>query len=279
MKFILQQEKLVELLEKLSLVDVFPSSIIGVKKGENGKPVMFSIQREQSGRIIRYLKVNDTFFDKIETPKKQEAIDIDAVKISKAIKKFAGRTVEVATIDDKLSIKGVFEDIDDKDKVVNKRELALHFNYSEPQNVTSQLSIKFQDGTPHVGKDNKVPLSVETQVNLEDLKMAVELASVFDTEYFSFSLPKKDKLTIRVGNLRKFSEFLTWQPKFKLTAGEEYKSVYTFGFKQLVDVLRKDDITMRTASGAPAWVYEITDDYTLGVLIPPHVPTEEEVAV
>ena len=277
MKFKLKQEKLEELLEKLSVVDMYPSSVIAIKKGDDGKAVMFSIQREASGRALRYLKVNDTFFDEIEVPEKQEAIEIDAIKVLKAIKKFLPGTNLVVSVDgDKLVVTGLFEDKNEEGEVTNKRELSHNLNYSEPAEVQTSLPIDFKDGIPHVGK-NKVPLDTEIKINLEDLKTAVELASVYDTEYFTFDLPKKQKLTMRIGALRSFSEFCTYQPKFNITAGESFKSIYTYGIKQLLSVMRFNDITMRASNEAPCWIYEKADDYTLGILMPPHVPTEEEV--
>lgn len=266
-----------ELMEKLSLVDMFPSVVLAIKKDEKtNKAVMFSIQREASGRALRYLKVNDSFFDEIEVPNApQEAIEIDAERVLKAVKKIMPGTQLTIEKDDKLVISGHYQDKDDDGKVTNTRTISHHLTYTEPDEVETGLPLLFKDGIPHVGK-KEVPLDIDVKVNLEDLKSIVELTSVYNTDFYKFDLEKGKPLTVRVGDLRSFSDYCTYQPRFHLKAGEEFSLILTYGIKQVVSILRYDDITMRASSNVPCWVYEKSDDYTLGILFPPHIPSEEE---
>ena len=61
MKFVLKQENLEYMLEKLSVGNMFPSCVITLKEGK-----IFSIQREDSGRSLRMAKFNKEFFEEIQ---------------------------------------------------------------------------------------------------------------------------------------------------------------------------------------------------------------------
>lgn len=277
MKFKLKQEKMEELMEKLSLVDMYPSVVIVVKKDETtGKPVMFSIQREASGRALRYLKVKDTFFDEIENPETQEAIEIDAGRVLKAVKKILpGTVLEIEKEGNKLKISGEYEDKDDKGNVTDRRKTLPYITFTDPEEVVTTLPLDFdKHGTPLIGK-NKLPLNVDIKINIDDLKEATDYASVFDTEFFKFDLKQGEKLSIRIGDLRDFSDYWRYQPRYTEVAGNELSVILTYGMKQIASVF-KGDITFRAATNSPCWIYEKTDDYTVGVLIPPHIPSEEE---
>jgi len=276
MKFKLKQEKLEELLEKMLVVDIFPSSVFSIRKdGKTGKPVIFSIQRDVHGRAMRYMKVKDTFFDEIDDVDKQESIEIDVNRVMNSIKKIRpGTLLTVETAGNKLQISGKYEKTDDDGKVTRAKNLSVNITFKEPETIETNLPFEFKNGVPVVGK-KEVALDVTLNINNEDFKDLTEYASTVKTDFYMFSVTKESPLNVRVGNLHDFSDYWTYEPDYNLESGEELSVILSFGIPQISKTFRHD-VSMRAFTDAPAWIYEHTDDYTLGILIPPYIPTEEE---
>jgi len=275
LKFKLKQEKFQELLEKLIVKDIFPSSTICVDNdSKTGKPVLFSIQKETHGRAVRYLKVNSNFFEEIEEGKDAIEIDVDrTLSIVKLIRPNTLLTIE--TVDNKLKISGVYEEKDDKGNVTSSRKIAPHITFKTPEekDIKKKLPFAVEGKTPVVGEGD-IPLDVQFEMELDDLKDLPEVASSVKTEYYSFRM-KDGKLNLRIGDLHNFSDFWDYEPRIKTKMGNTLEMILTFGLSEVASTCRSNP-TINAHSYAPIWLYEKTDDYLFGILIPTYNPREGE---
>jgi len=275
MKFKLKQEKLQELLEKLIVRDIFPSSIITISKdSKTDEPVLFSIQKEGHGRAFRYLKVNKDFF--IEIEECEESIEVDVDRTLNVIKKInPGTELTIETEGNKLVITGEYKELDKDGNVKSKRIVAPHISYKEPnQDILREIPFKFDGNYPVIGKD-KVKIDNHFLFNLEDMKEITEFAGTVKTEYYQVTM-EKDNLTIRVGDLHDFSDFVNYSPRYEMKNGGAFKLILSYAVAEVADTFRISPINCMMTTDTPAWLFEKTNEYLFGVLIPPYVPDESE---
>ena len=252
MKFKLKQEKLQTLLEKLLVKDMFVDSVISVKDKK-----LFSIQREEHARALRFAKFNESFFEEIDDS--TEAINIDIQKIFNVIKNISAETdLTVEIKGNKLSISG--------------KNVDINFSYKEPtEEVLTALPFEMDDGCPIVG-DTKDKLDTSIKITLEDFKGISAYGSAMKTEFYKFMIKNK-KVSVRVGDLHEFSDYVIFEPDSKVLNGPELDSTYTYGIAQVAETF-DSDINIKTKTACPIWIYEGTKDHILGVLIPPYVVNE-----
>lgn len=274
MLFKLKQEKLQELLEKLILVDIFMSSVITVtKETKTGKPVLFSIQKEAHGRAFRYVKFNNNFFDEIEPCEETIELDIDrTLSIVKKIK--SGTLLTVETEGNKLKITGEYRELDEKGNLKSSRIVSPHISYKEPTeaNIIKEMPFTFDDGCPVIG-EQKLKIDNKFEVSLEDIKEITEFANTVKTEYYQIT-SDGEKLSIRVGDLHDFSDFVNYTPRFSIKSGKGFKVILSYALPEVASTLRVSPINCVMKNEAPAWFSENTDEYLLGILIPPYVIKE-----
>jgi hypothetical protein len=275
MKFKIKQEKFQELLEKLTLSDIFPSSVFSTMTS-NGQPIAFSIQREEHGQALRCLKLTKEFFEEIDAGA-IESIEIDVSRALSIVKRMRPNTIlSVETVGNKLKIYSLEEDKDSNGNVTDDVEHIPHITFKKPdEEVDIQLPFELKDGVPLVG-EKKIPLNVCFDVKLIRLKAMTEYGSSVKTNYYRFTL-NNDKLEVRVGDLHDFSDFVLYRPRVaKVKNGNNFSVILTFAIAEIAKTFRKDFITFNGTKDAPVWIYEKGDDYTLGVLLPPYIPVEEE---
>ena len=253
MKFVMKQEKLEELLEKLIVKDIFPSAIITVKDGS-----LFSIQKEEHARALRFLLVKETFFDEIES-KGAETIELDVERTLNTVKNILPNTVlTFETKGNKVSIKG--------------ENVNANISYRDPESdvltTLKDAKIEIIEGVPHVG-DSKLPLDINLEIKLSDFKDLAGYASSLKTEFYKFYFDGA-KLAVRIGDLHDFSDYVIYNPKTEIKTGTELAVIFTYGVPQVADTFRKS-VNISTKTNAPAWIYESDEHYTLGILIPPYV--------
>lgn len=273
MKFELSREKLEELLEKLYMNGAYSSSVITVKKKDNDT-ILTSLQRDAQGRFVRLLKVRSSYFNFIEADD-IDTIEFDVAKLLKTVKLIrTGTPLTIETEGNKIKITGFYEDRNSNNEVVGKRKVISHISYREPDpnSYMTELPVTVVDGFPIVGK-KKVKLDTKLAIWLPDLKEMVSFASTVDTEFYKFDI-NNGKLEVRIGDLHDFSDFWEYQPRATVVAGSDLSVIYTFGIKEIASTFRDDNIYVYTSTNSPAWIYEDTDDYTLGVLIPPFIQQE-----
>jgi len=264
MKFKLKQEKLEELLEKLIVKNIFPSSVM-VSKGKE----LISIQKEVHGRALRVVKFKEKFFESIE--ESNEAIEIDADRTINVVKNIPANTnLVVETKGNKLAISRLVCDKDGKEIGVKG---VINISYKDPGEVQTEAPYEVENGVPLVGSE-KVPLPICFEVDLSDMKSMTNFAGSLNTKFYSFKIKDKN-LSVRVGDLHDFSDYDIENPVNKILKGENVEVIFTFGTEEIVDTFRKANIKIHTANSSPGLFSESDDTYTLAVLIPPYIEGEE----
>jgi len=265
MKFELKQEKFQELLEKLIVKDIFPSCVFTTKEGK-----LFSVQKEIHGRALRFVKFNKSYFDKIDNATESIEIDIDrTLNIVKNIP--AGTPLIVETVGNKLSVKRL---ILDKDGKVTGEKGFTRISFKDPEGeVKDTLPFKIKNEVPLIG-ETEVPLDVFLTIKLSSIKDISAFASSLKTEFYRFFV-NDGKISVRVGDLHDFSDYHNENLDGKVLKGVSLEVTLSYGIPEIADTFRQEDVIVKTGNNAPAWIYEITDDYTLGILIPPYTESEE----
>ena len=249
MEFELKQEKMRDLLEKMSVQNLFPMSIIKASEDE-----ISSVQREANGVGIREARFKKSFFDKLNV-EEDEIIELDIQRALNIIKKLSSNTVlKFKTKDDKVVISG--------------KRVHINLSYREPkeEDIIDQMPFEdIKDGVPTI---KGVELSTEVKMKLTDLKDTTDYGNSLGTEFYTFET-EKGKLKIRVGDLHKFSDFVLFEPEAEVEKGEDTEAIYTVGLPQIANTFVEKEFIIKFASGAPALVCEESKDSSLNLLLPP----------
>lgn len=260
MKFVLKQENLEYMLEKLFVGGMFPSAVITIKDGK-----IFSIQKEDSGRSMRMAKFNKEFFEEIQQDV-LESIEISMPKFLKVVKRLPpGMVLTWETKGNKVSITGKFK---------NGEPVNPSLTFRDPEKeVMMKLTFDIKDGVPLVGKE-KIPLDVDIEVDIGDFKRISENASDIGTEFYKLMI-EDGKFGVRVGDLHDTSDSNKFGVHSEIKKGKELETIFTYGIKEISDTFdKKVHICTRTES--PAWFFEASKKHLLGVFIPPYNVREEE---
>ena len=280
MKFKLKQEKLENMLEKLVMKDMFPSCVISIKEGK-----LFSIQKEEHGRALRFLKFNNSFFDEIDDNKETESIQIDSKKMLGLVKNIMPNTdLTIELKGNKLSISG--------ENATTGKKVELNLTYKDPEDeVKTSLPFPMKDGVPIIG-DSKINLDTHFTVDLKDFKDIAQYGDTLKTEFYKFSFKDK-KVEIRVGDLHDMHDFVLFNPKdkivelmeednkevekiiaeFGIKSGDNLNVIFTYGMPQIADTF-ENEVHIKTKTDSPSWMFEGTKEYVHGILIPPYVEEE-----
>ena len=249
MKFEVKQEKMRDFLEKLSVQNLFPMSII-----KASGDAITSIQREANGVGIREVQFKKSFFKKLEIDE-DEIIELDIQRALNVIKKLPSTTdLTFKTKEDKVVISG--------------KRVHINLSYREPkeEDIMDEMPFeKVEDGVPTI---KGVDLATKVTMKLTDLKDTTDYGSSLGTEFYTFKA-ESNKLEIRVGDLHKFSDFVLFEPDAKVEGGKETEAIYTVGLPQIANTFIKDEFTIKFASDAPAVISEESDDCSLKILLPP----------
>ena len=279
MKFKLKQEKLENMLEKLVMKDMFPSCIISVKDEK-----LFSIQKEEHGRALRFLKFNKSFFDLIEG---EGSVEIDCKKTLDLVKNIMSNTdLTIEKKGNKICISGENANIGKK--------IELYVSWKDPEGeIKTSLPFPMEKGVPIIG-DSKIALETYFTIDLPDFKDIAQYGSTLKTEFYKFSFEDK-KVCVRVGDLHDFSDYARFYPKhrivelveednkevektvaqFGIKTGDDLSVIFTYGMPQVAATF-ENEVQIKSKTSSPAWIYEGTKEYVHGILIPPFVPEEEE---
>lgn len=262
MKFKLKQEKLQEMLEKLMVKDIFPSSVIS--KAEDS--TIYSVQKEEHGRAIRLVKFDNDFFEELSG--EPESIELDIERTIGIVKNIpAGTSLVVETKGNKLSITKLITD--DKGEVTGEKGLTM-ISFKDPEGeVMKELPFEIKEGIPLIG-EGKIPLDTYLKVKLDEFKSISGFASVLKTEFYKFIIDKNGKIAVRVGNLHDFSDYHTEYPEGEVESGKDLEVIFTYGIPQIADTFRQD-VNIKTKTNSPAWIFEKDKGYILGILVPPYV--------
>ena len=264
MKFVIKQEKLTFMLDKLLVGDMFPSSVMTTRDG-----TLFSIQREERGRSLRMLKLQEKFFESIDK-ESNESIEIDTNKFLKTVKRLPpGMVLTCETKGNKLSILGHFKD---------GRETNPQLTIKQPEGeILSKLPFTLDKEKNPVVKNTEgidYPLDVHILLNIPDFKEISDNASAIKTEFYSFNLIEK-KLHINVGDVNATSDNWTFQPSAEIKSGEDLNVIFTYGIPQISSTFGKN-VSIHTATDSPGWFFEQSGEHALGVFIPPYTKSTDE---
>jgi len=246
MKFKLKQEKMRDMLEKLSVQNLFPMSII---KASDDK--ITSIQREKNGVGLREAIFKKDYFDELEITE-DEIIELDIQKALNVIKKIP------SNVDLTFKTKG--------DKVIiSGKRVHINLSYRDPKDddIVEKMPYTLEDGIPSI---KGVKLSADVTMKLSELKDATDYGSSIGTDFYTF-VASGSKLKIRVGDLHKFSDFVLFETKAKVEG--EAESIYTVGLSQIADTFLKDEFSIFFADEAPILAFEEDENSYLGLLLPP----------
>ena len=257
MKIKTKQHKFIELLEKLSLDGIYPMSTITVTKKKD-KTYLHSIQKAEGAMTIRYLKVNASYFDELEPSDK--SIDIEIPRFMKVIKNVSSDT------DITMKLEGEKVSLD-----LGKAKPRL--SYTQPENVLTKLPLKVEDGIPKFGK-KKFPLDTQLTMTLIELKDIVSYAKSIEAEFYEFIATNKS-LNVRIGDINNIDDYVPYDSEATLTKGDTLDVIYSYGIKEISNTFSQNSMTINCGNDRPAWIYEKTDDYILGVAIPPKIREEE----
>lgn len=253
MKFEIKQEKFQNMLEKLLFKDMFGSSIICF-----GKKKVFSIQREEAARALRFVKFEEPYFESIDD--EEMAIEIDTKKVLNLVKKILpGSIVTVSVQKNKFSIKS------------EKADIRLSYKEPEPKDVLKELTFTFDKGVPVIG-EQKIPLDTHFTMDIKDFKDIGDYGSTINTDFYKFSF-NKDKIEVRIGDLHEFSDYVLFTPNGEIKKGDLTEVIFTYGIQQIAATF-ENIVEVRTKTNSPAWLYEGTKEYVMGVLLPPYINEE-----
>lgn len=239
------------MLEKLTVKDMFPNSILSIKN--DIQPKVYSIQKQDDGKALRFLKFNSSFFDRVQC-EKDESVVLEIKKIHKMIKTIPSTaTLNIKTEDGKVKIFG---------EGIN---FVLNYNYPEV-GVLTNLPFSFENGYPVVSEHN-IKLDVCFKIKLQDFKEIADYSSTLKTNIYKFTITKKEFMA-RVGDLHEFSDFITLSPKIDLLNGENLEAMFAYGLKEISKTF-DNDVTICTQTNAAGWFYEVGKEHVLGILIPP----------
>lgn len=255
MKFKLPQEKLEEMFEKLHMNGMIDDVTIQMKM-KKGNPIIISAQKEPNGRSARYVIFTEDFFTELEH--EPGMITVDAAKILKTIKNIqTGTPLSIKTKKEKLSITG--------------KRTSINISYREPEKDEQSVPFVKKKDTIYVGKKKDIPLDINFSLPLDTLKKAKSYASSISSEYFKFI--GDEKITIRVGGLHSFDDYVTIDTGEKLPNDIKLSGIYTYGIKEVADTFRSENMSIHMASEAPACFVDMDEKktYQLYVLIPPQI--------
>lgn len=241
--------------------NMFPSCIITIKDGN-----LFSIQKEEHARALRFVKFSNAYFDQIEGEK--ESIHFNAEKLIGITKRIPTNTdISIETSKGKIIVEAEFDG----------RKIKPKISYLKPEQTIEDLkkaNVDIRDGIPFVGKDEKSMIGLDAHFSLDlgDMKDIADYGNTLGTEMYKFYF-EKNKPIIRVGDLHMHSDSVVYEPKGEIIKGEGLETVFTYGIPQIASTF-DSDISIKTKSNCPGWFYESGDNYVLGVLLPPYVEDE-----
>jgi len=249
MKFVIEQQKLKDIIDYLQVSSLFPYPNIMIKKGE-----MVSIQETADHSIFRYVKFSKDYFKSLS--EKEENIKVDASKLHKIISREEPTSImTLSTEDGRLLVDG------------KKSHVKLNLIDTDV-GARDSLPFSIKKGVPHFKGD--VPLDTHISMSLKDFKSIVEYANVLDTEFFDFTINKNREFTVKIGDLEGYAEEATYDANVQVRDfGAPVKVILAKGIKELADTFT-GNVGIRFRTGYPTWFFEASHKHKFGVLIAPH---------
>lgn len=264
MKIVIQQSKLLEILNYLYVDGLFPFSIITTKEGK-----LISSQSDQSkdkgGFAHRYVQFLPEYFKEIS--KEQESLKIDVEKV----KGF----VSLRKSEDFITLEFPSPDAPNKLRISGggvKNNIAIV--KVDEQEIKTQLPFVMKDKVPHM-RGGEVPLDTHVVMGLSSFRDIDAYASKHGTEFYRYQIGKDRKLKVLVGDIHEFEDTTTLEPTCQIVnVSEELDVTFTKGIREITKVFSHDvDIYLR--SNFPGWFSEVSQHHRFGCTIAPYIKKEE----
>lgn len=279
MKIKIVKEKLITILDYLSVDGLFPFPILTTVKDKPNK--LFSVQSNKDGFAFRYAVFLKEFFNSIS--KEDEAVRIDGEQV-KGFVSLAKPKDEITLLypspvgDNQLQIirpkkKGVFKTNIIVTKL-DKEDIKTGLPFKMIKKDTESPAI------PYLEKGT-VPLDTHIELSIDDFKEITSYAMKHGTDYIRFRIEKGteakvySKLRVIVGDIRGIENNSDLEVDSTIKSiTSELDITFTRGFKELTKTFARDiDIKMR--SGMPALFTEHSQSHIIRVLLTPVKEGEE----
>jgi len=260
MKLKIEQQKLDEILNYLSVGGIYPFVSLTVKKAEEGHQIL-SIQETPEAGSLRYFQITDEPFESVSCEGDKESVKFEVAKLHKLISKIPTKQIITISLDN-----------EDQRLIIDSENITVKLNLIDSSvNELPSLPFSVKKGIPHL-KNGSTPLDNHVSIPLKELKMATEYASALDTKFYRFNLT--DTFTIKVGDLESHAESATYRPEADIkNHSDDVSIILTQAINELANTLG-EEIGMRMKNELPVWFYEKGEHHRFGLLLSPHQESE-----
>ena len=203
MKILIEQSKLLNILNYLYVDGIFPFAVITTKKGK-----LISSQSDKDEFIYRYVQFLPTNFKEISQENESLKIDVEKVKGFISLRNAKDIiTIEYPspTAPNKMLISGGGV----------KNNIAV-VKVDEKEKNTS-LPFTMTDGIPHM-HGGEVPLDTHVKMDIASFKLIESYASKHGIEFYRYQLGKDKKLRVFVGDVNEIEDTSTIEPTCEIVS-------------------------------------------------------------
>jgi len=255
MKIKMKQHKLISFLEKLYMSGAYPVATIIIEE-KNDKTVLRSIQKEAGARSLRYFMAKQDYFDELESSEVPFILEVE--KIIKVIKNIASdEDITITKQGERISVKS------------NRVNLNLNYQIVGDEEIIEKLPLKMIDGIPYFGKKVDVPLSTKFDIKLSELKDIISYAGSIDTNTYQFVIANK-KLNVRIGDIHKLDDYIIFDSNVSVDEQTSLDVIFTYGINEIANTFQQPEFTIYTDTDKPMLAQERSENYKLGVFLPPY---------
>lgn len=257
MEFIIEKNRLLQMLKLLNVNGLYPEIIISSKKDK-----INSFQTETYGHAFRFALFEKNYFVDIVDEGVSDAIRVNYNNLYNCIKKLTKGKIKFYTHNNILFIES------------EKGKLKVTTYVLKESEVQEGLIFKMDKGIPVLKPDDeKIRLDTKIKLNRKELIDLVEGLEKID--YKKTLDIKKDEIVLR-GSLDNGSFNFSYPLRGEiLSFVKPIKNTYTQGFLQTIKTL-SDNPIMQLTNNAPIWISNsVPNYYNIGVLLPPYTYDDE----
>jgi len=264
MKIVIQQPKLLDVLNYLYVDGLFPFAIITTKEGKLISSQSDKVQ-DKGGFAYRYVQFLPDNFKEISQTQESIKIDVEKVKGFASLRK----SDDIITLEfpsptaaNKLLISG------------GGAKNNIGIVKVDEKDIQTGLPFVMKEKVPYIQK-GAVALDTHVVMSLSSFRTIDAYASKHGTEFYRYQIGKDRKLKVLVGDIKEFEDSTTIEPTCQVLAvNEELDVTFTKGIKEITKVFTHDvDICLR--SNLPAWFSEVSQSHRFGVMISPYLKKED----
>lgn len=260
MKIVIQQSKLLDILNKLYVDGLFPFSVITTKNGK-----LISSQSDKDEFAYRYVQFLPSYFKELSTEEESVKIDVEKIKGFASLRK----------ADDILTIEFPSPDAPNKLRIRGggaTNNIAV-VKVSDEE-INTGLPFEMKNGIPHM-RNGTVPLDTNVKISVASFRLIDAYASKHGTEFYRYQLGEDRKLRVLVGDIHSIEDSTKIEPICQvISVGESLDTVFTKGIREITKVFSRD-VNVFLRSNFPGWFSEVSQDHKFGVSIAPYIKKEE----